>query len=232
MPFINTLSKRNQKEFLKNFKLDLSLEKSYFFCGIPGSGKTSKSLFFAKKWLEKNKIEKHEENQNVKFVRFGDLIELSKETFQDGQKGSNAREEIREIKNCRFLILDDLGTEKNTEYVDKIIYDFINYRFEEELQTLFTSNYTLENISKNYHDRIASRITELCGKTGIISFEDVDYRQFSEGFEHSENKLSPSETEEPATKFSLEGKTQEEIDNYNIGRAYFLSNQTPILKKI
>lgn len=231
MAFLNTLSKRNQKEFLKNFKLNLNLEKSYFFCGIPGSGKTSKSLYFAKKWLEKNKIDKSEETQNVKFIRFNDLIELSKETFADGQRGSNAREEIREIKNCRFLILDDLGTEKNTEYVDKIIYDFINHRFEEELQTIFTSNYTLEKISKNYHDRIASRITELCGKTGIINFEEIDYRQFSDGFEHTENKLSPSKIEEQTPKFTLEGKTQAEIDNYNKGKMYF-SQSKSFLKKI
>lgn len=231
MAFINTLSKRNQKEFLKNFKLDLNLEKSYFFCGIPGSGKTSKSLFFAKKWLEKNKIDKSEENENVKFVRFGDLIELSKETFADGQKGSNAREKIREIKNCRFLILDDLGTEKNTEYVDKIIYDFINYRFEEELQTIFTSNYILEKISKNYHDRIASRITELCGKTGIINFEEVDYRQISDGFVHIEKAETEEKVEIKTPTFTLQGRSEKEIENYKKGKMYF-SQSNNFLKKV
>ena len=42
---------------------------------------------------------------------------------------------MREIRNYRFLILDDIGTEKNTEFVDKTVYELINYRFEEELQT-------------------------------------------------------------------------------------------------
>ena len=231
MPFIHTLSKRNQKEYLKNFAFDLKLDHSYFFHGIPGSGKTTKALFFTKKWFEFFKITPDQENSQAKFIRFNYLIDLSKDVFLDGQKGANAREEMREIRNYRFLILDDIGTEKNTEFVDKTVYELINYRFEEELQTIFTSNYSLEIIGKNYHDRISSRIGEVCGKNGIIKLMDVDYRQFSEGFEHSENKLSPSETEELAPKFSLEGKTQEEIDNYNKGRAYFLNKETQILKK-
>lgn len=216
MSFINTLSKRNQKEFLKNHTEDFDYKKSYFFHGIAGSGKTSKSLFFVKKWLKLLKIPAELETENVKFVRFSDLVELSKSTFKEGYEGANSRGEIKEITKCRFLVLDDLGTEKNTEYVDKIIYDLINYRFEEELQTVFTSNYSLENITKNYHDRIASRITEICGKSGIIKFKDFDYRQYSEGFTHEQentqnNSKSQSETKFEPKEKALETRTPKEI---------------------
>lgn len=231
MSFINTLSKRNQKEFLKNHTEDFDYKKSYFFHGIAGSGKTSKSLFFVKKWLKLSKIPAELETENVKFVRFSDLVELSKSTFKDGYEGANSREEIREITRCCFLVLDDLGTEKNTEYVDKIIYDLINYRFEEELQTVFTSNYSLENITKNYHDRIASRITEICGKSGIIKFKDVDYRQTAEGFTHQEKIEIEEKFEAKNPTFTLQGKSEKEIENYKKGKMFFTQSNN-FLKKI
>jgi len=206
MPFIHTLSKRNQREYLNNSPIDFEPNKSYFFHGIPGSGKTTKSLFFTKKWFEFFKITPEEETSQAKFIRFNELIETARKTFLDGQDGANAREEMREIKNYKLLILDDIGTEKNTEFVDKIIYEIINYRFEEELQTIFTSNYSLEMISKNYHDRIASRIGEVCGKNGIIKTKDIDYRQFSNGFIHQKEEKTEEvvETKKSTKKEAVE----------------------------
>lgn len=60
------------------------------------------------------------------------------------------------------LIIDDIGSEKPTEWVLETFYTLINARYEENLPTIFTSNLTIEELAGRLGDRIASRIVEMC----------------------------------------------------------------------
>ena len=90
-----------------------------------------------------------------------------------------------------FLVIDDFGVQRNTEWEMEMLYNLIDSRYTREKPTFITSNISIEefklgtsvksddksrdddktvNVSR---DRICSRIKELCK---IISFDLPDYR--------------------------------------------------------
>lgn len=73
------------------------------------------------------------------------------------------QERMQALKTSEFVILDDLGAERDSEWVTERLYMIINHRYNEQLPTLFTSNMELrelENIPG--WGRIVSRICEMC----------------------------------------------------------------------
>lgn len=75
----------------------------------------------------------------------------------------NAETTYDKILNYRGLfILDDLGSEKVTEWVEETLYIFINHRYEQMLPMVITSNLSLDDLSDRIGDRIPSRVVEMC----------------------------------------------------------------------
>jgi integrase len=56
------------------------------------------------------------------------------------------------------LYLDDLGTEKPTDWALQTLYLIIDRRYPEMMQTIISSNLNLDELSSRLGDRIASRI--------------------------------------------------------------------------
>lgn len=182
MSLTSTLSLINQQSYNLNLSdswfnsLIPDVTCSYFLSGNPGSGKTAIALQLAKKWLKIVEADQDSEQSLVRFVTFMDLVETARKTNADGEVAYQAKQKLNYIREVPLLILDDIGTEKQTEYVDQLIYDFVNSRYENRKQTVFTSNFSIQEISNKYHPRIASRIIGMCGDTNIISTPKVDYR--------------------------------------------------------
>lgn len=61
-----------------------------------------------------------------------------------------------------LLFLDDIGSERMTEWVEETFYLIINKRYEKMLPIIFTSNLSIKDLSVKVGDRIASRIVEMC----------------------------------------------------------------------
>lgn len=61
-------------------------------------------------------------------------------------------------QNVEFLIIDDIGADRSTEFVMMKWYDLINTRYENNRKTFIVSNMTAEQFAKKYGDRIASRV--------------------------------------------------------------------------
>lgn len=72
-----------------------------------------------------------------------------------------------------FLVLDDLGVEKSSEWVQQTLYTIIDRRYRNMERTIITSNLTLSEISNKISDRIASRISEMCK---VINLKGKDRR--------------------------------------------------------
>lgn len=61
-----------------------------------------------------------------------------------------------------LLIIDDVGAEKPTDWVAETFYKVINVRYEKMLPTIFTSNFSLDQLADKIGDRVPSRIAEMC----------------------------------------------------------------------
>lgn len=155
--------------FLNNFKLNVmdfveNGEGLYIYSKGCGNGKTTWSTKIAKEYILKSAC-KQEFIDLVYFVNVADYLESLKQCFN----GNKSTEEVeRPLKECKLLILDDIGVEKSSEWVIERLYAVINYRVNEEKSMIITSNLTLTELSQKLNDRIASRINGSCKVVQII----------------------------------------------------------------
>lgn len=64
-----------------------------------------------------------------------------------------------QIQTCDLLIIDDLGTERNTDFVVSQLFVCLNDRILNQKSTIISTNLTLEEIKANYTERTFSRIS-------------------------------------------------------------------------
>lgn len=201
--FIEELSKRDQENYNLPIKKEynkIQRNQSLFLYGIAGSGKTTLCLQLAREILEANPEFK------IKFIRFGDFADIARNTFDKNFyiRRDNV-EKLLEIKHCDLLILDDIGAERKTDFVDQLIYDIINHRYSEKMPMFITSNYSLAKIAKEYHQRIASRIKGMCQ---VVEMLDVDYRAAETRDKSFDPTRKPPECKKMQKEFGF-------IDDYN-----------------
>lgn len=100
-----------------------------------------------------------------------DLIERLTDTFNHDHRLKGDPDQppqathaalIESLQVVGFLLLDDLGVEKPSDYVERALYQILNARAEAGLPTVITTNLKLEEILGRYGDRIYSRIAKAC----------------------------------------------------------------------
>ena len=100
------------------------------------------------------------------FVGVSNLLSQLKNTYNTkagNTKEESEREIIEKYSNVNFLVLDDFGTERSTEWTFSILYLIIDNRYNNYKRTIITSNYTLNQIARKLEDdRIPSRIQAMC----------------------------------------------------------------------
>ena len=86
-------------------------------------------------------------------------------------------EYIESLNSYPLLVLDDLGAERNTEYMNEVVYTIINARYKARLPLIVTTNLTTEQLKAPTDVTMArtySRVLEMCFP---IKVEGVDIRR-------------------------------------------------------
>jgi DNA replication protein DnaC len=114
------------------------------------------------------------------FNNFQDLIQEIQASFDNDQVPSKS-ELLRPLLEVDLLVLDELGSQKPTTFVQDILYYVINTRYNEERTTIFTTNYgdttdaKEESLTQRIGVRLRSRLYEM---TNLISFAGAsDFRR-------------------------------------------------------
>jgi DNA replication protein DnaC len=86
-----------------------------------------------------------------------------------GMKDDSYFEIMDYCKECGLLVLDDIGTQKDSEWTESILDEIIDYRYVRSKDTIITSN------ESSFSPRIASRLSDktMCR---IIKITGGDYR--------------------------------------------------------
>jgi len=85
-----------------------------------------------------------------------------------------ADEKILLLRGIDLLLLDDLGAQRDTEWVTERLFVILNARYNNVLPTLITSNLTLEELDKvPGWKRITDRILEMCD---VVRLEGQSHR--------------------------------------------------------
>ncbi|MCD7838111.1 MAG: ATP-binding protein [Clostridiales bacterium] len=85
-----------------------------------------------------------------------------------------AQKSAKRYLNCDLLILDDLGSEMTTPFVQSALYNLVNSRLISSRATVISTNLTLEEISGRYSMQAASRLR---GEYQLLQFQGPDIRQ-------------------------------------------------------
>ena len=134
--------------------------------GQPGLGKTFLSACIARVVSEKGYSVVYDTAGHV-FERF-EARKFSRE--EDGQ----AAEDVDRILQCDLLILDDLGTEMTTSFVQSALYQLVNGRMIAGRSTIISTNLAPEELGQRYGAAILSRIE---GGYEILPFFGEDIRR-------------------------------------------------------
>ncbi len=142
--------------------------KGLYIYGGVGSGKTH-LLYAIKKGHEKKEVP-------VGTVRIYNCTEMLRQMRNDFNKTDkfDHHDLLEDLLSFRgLLMIDDIGTEKLSDWVLETFYLLVNKRNEENIPTIFTSNLKVGELADRIGDRTVSRIVELCD---IVPLEGDDRR--------------------------------------------------------
>lgn len=158
-----------------NAEADLSqigLSNSAFIQGPTGTGKTHLACAMLREIISQN-LYRHWNTKDAEmflhtcFVSLPEFFQLIRNTFNrvmdDEEKTDFVNEKfLNAFTNYEWIVLDDLGVQKPTEWVIEMLYVYIEQRYVTQRPVILTSNLSLDEIALRYDDRIASRIREMC----------------------------------------------------------------------
>lgn len=110
-------------------------------------------------------------SSDIEFVFFSELMMKIRSTFKESSSESES-DIIKRYSNIPYLIIDDIGAEKNSEYVISVLYLILNNRYQNMLPTIVTTNMDSKGIAESYHQRIVSRLAS----GFIVKLEGKDRR--------------------------------------------------------
>src|ERR671915_354540 len=152
-------------EYLESWEENREAGNGLYFCGGVGTGKTHLAVAVMNELIRRKRIPSL-------FVTVPELLDNLRETYN--KPGRNLDEWMDAVQNADFLVLDDLGSERPTEWVRERIFVIVNHRYREALPTIFTSNIGPKDLAAQLSERTASRIIAMCEWIGL---EGEDYRE-------------------------------------------------------
>ncbi|MBP1736491.1 MAG: replication protein DnaC [Oscillospiraceae bacterium] len=138
-----------------------------FLTGSTGLGKTFLSACIARMVSE--------QGYSVVYDTAGNIFSAfeSQKFARDTEAARDARDETHRYLNCDLLILDDLGAELTTPFVQSALYQLVNSRLLAGKRTVISSNLSMDEVRKKYTPQIASRLE---GEYRVLPFFGQDIR--------------------------------------------------------
>jgi DNA replication protein DnaC len=141
--------------------------------GQPGVGKTHLAVAVLKQVIATT-------GARGLFYDTRDLLRVIRSTYDPSIRATEL-DILRPVMHADLLVLDDLGAEKTSEWVDETMNLIVNTRYNERRLTLFTSNYLdipddtdPNSLLFRIGFRMRSRLHEMCE---FVEMDGADYRE-------------------------------------------------------
>lgn len=147
----NARISRIAHKYVDNFQDMLIMKKGLLFYGTVGTGKTFISACIANALIDKG--------YPCMVTNFARLTNTLSGMFDDRQTY------IDSLQRYKLLVIDDLGAERNTEYMNETVTQIIDARYRSGLPLIVTTNLTADALSypsDTSKQRIYSRLLEMC----------------------------------------------------------------------
>jgi DNA replication protein DnaC len=164
---LNALTRARQ--FAEQFPV---VDKGLFFVGAPGIGKTHLAVAILRQVIRTR-------GARGIFYDTRDLLKVIRSTY-DPTNRTSEQDILRPVMTADLLVLDDLGAEKTSDWVEETLNLIVNTRYNERRATIFTSNYEEkedrtdpESLLVRVGFRMHSRLYEMCE---FVEFDGADFR--------------------------------------------------------
>lgn len=139
--------------------------KGIFIHGTVGTGKTHIAWAIKKQW---DLVHNHQ-------ASFWNTTELFEEIKEDYSRPNIEKTRVLErlMDSKSVLFLDDIGSERPTEWVMERFYLLVNKRYNDMVPIVFTSNLSVGELASRIGDRTVSRIVEMCN---VVRLDGADRR--------------------------------------------------------
>ena len=150
-----------------------AVDKGLLFIGPPGIGKTHIAVSVLREVALKGMRGVYYDTRS--------LLSAIRSTYNPVTRTSEA-EVLDEVMQAELLVLDDLGAERLTDWVEETMHLVVNTRYNEKRPTVFTTNFEdvpeegdLDSLLARVRPRLLSRLREMCE---FLEYDGPDYREF------------------------------------------------------
>ena len=156
-----TRNLKMSREFINNY---IPGNRGLMFMGTCGTGKTHLAVSLLRELIQKG--------YSGLFYNVITLLDDLRATYAFDNTATQWPI-LDKVYGIDILVLDDLGAEKTSGWVNDRLYAIINHRYERKKTTLVTTNRDIPELREQIGERIYSRLEEMCER---ILFEGEDYR--------------------------------------------------------
>jgi DNA replication protein DnaC len=103
-----------------------------------------------------------------------DLLSILRGSFSADNLKAPARRLFHRARADALVIIDDIGAEKPSDWVEEQLYALIDLRYRMQRSTIFTTNCSLKQLENQIGSRVVSRIFEMCEG---VKVEGRDWRK-------------------------------------------------------
>lgn len=139
-------------------------ERGLYLVGGVGGGKTHLAVSIVQRVIDRG--------FRGRFLLVPEWLREIKQAF--GGSADEQRDVTAAFEFDGLLVVDDIGAERATDWVEEQLYLGVNYRYTHLLPTIFTSNDGPGELEKKLGKRTVSRIIEMCDAVPVAA---TDYRK-------------------------------------------------------
>jgi DNA replication protein DnaC len=154
-----------------------AVDRGLLFLGRPGLGKTHLAVACMR-------LGAHAKGLRGIFYDTRQMLRRIRQTYDPvSRQTETERDIVNPLVRADLLVLDDLGAERATEWVEEMLHFIVNTRYNERRATIFTSNYPkeapadakyAETLIERIGFRLYSRLQEMCD---FIELDGEDFRE-------------------------------------------------------